>query len=350
MITVDIVCPTGGRWGGIENVIKSWTKHIDPEKINLRIFHMHRGMKYLEGYPKAFCIDREFERADYDYCVQAYELFVKAQGAPDICIATNWPMVSRACAEVREKNGLHMKIVSWIHSTLEIYEQENLGGVKDLLYADAHFAINEQLRQKLLAKDPTARVYMVWNPVELQEMKNYAPKDGTLAYVGRLTYTKRLDIILEALYRAKSNWRLKIIGEGELQDEVEGWIRLLKLEDKVELVGWRENPWEECREISILVMASEYEGFSMTAIEASFIGMTVISTPVEGITDYIREGENGYFFPQENAQGLADILDAIHESRRSVCDPEKCRNSVKNFSEEEYFKRVHHFLDEITDI
>jgi UDP-D-galactose:(glucosyl)LPS alpha-1,6-D-galactosyltransferase len=233
---------------------------------------------------------------------------------------------------------------------LEIYEQTNLGGVGDLLYADAHFAINEQIRQKLLAKDPTARVYMVWNPVELQEMKNYAPKDGTLAYVGRLTYTKRLDIILEALYRAKSRWKLKIIGDGELQNEVEGWIRLLKLEDQVELVGWKENPWEECREISILVMASEYEGFSMTAIEASSIGMTVISTPVEGITDYIREGENGYFFPQENAQSLADILDAIHEGRLSVCDPEKCRNSVKNFSEEEYFKRIHQFLDEIADI
>lgn len=350
MITVDIVCPTGGRAGGIENVIKSWTKNIDDTVIDLRIFHMHSGMAYLEGYSKAYCIDKPFERADYPYCVAAYDFFIGEMGAPDICIATNWPMLAKVCAEVKKNRGLSMKVVSWVHSRISVYEETNLGGVQELLYADAHLAINSEIREDILKVNPQAKVYMVWNPVELLRKGNYSPVPMTLAYVGRLSESKRVDIILEAMYRAKGKWKLKIIGDGEIREAVESWIKLLKLEGQVQILGWRENPWEECLDTGILLMASEYEGFALTAWEASSLGMTVISTPVNGIVDYIVPGVNGYLYPQEDAKTLADILDRFEEGRYMLCEPEACRESVQNFSTKAYFERIHKYLKEIAEV
>ncbi len=350
MIIVDIVCPTGGRAGGIENVIKSWTRNIDHSFIDLRIFHMHSGMAYLEGYPKAYCIDRPFERLDYAYCVETYELFVGQMGAPDICIATNWPLLSKVCAKVREKHGLSMKILSWVHSRISIYEETNLGGVKEMLYADAHLAISGEIASAILKEDPNANVHMVYNPVDIPQHKAYSPKPMTCAYVGRLSETKRVDIILEALYRAKGRWNLKIIGDGEIREAVEGWVDLLKLGERVQMLGWRKDPWEECLDTGILLMASEYEGFALTAVEASALGMTVISTPVSGIGDYIVPGINGYIYPQEDAEALAQILDRIEEGRYPLCEPDDCRKSVRGFSTEAYFARIHKILEDYADV
>jgi UDP-D-galactose:(glucosyl)LPS alpha-1,6-D-galactosyltransferase len=172
----------------------------------------------------------------------------------------------------------------------------------------------------------------------------------TLAYVGRLSEIKRVDIILEAMYRAKGKWKLKIIGDGELRDEVKSWISLLKLEEQVTLLGWKENPWTECLDTGILVMASEYEGFGLVAYEASSLGMTVLSTPVSGVVDYIIPGWNGYLYPQEDAQALADILNSIEQGPYEVCDPQQCTASVKQFSTDAYFERIHKYLTEISEV
>jgi UDP-D-galactose:(glucosyl)LPS alpha-1,6-D-galactosyltransferase len=348
MIKVDIVSPVGGLHGGIENVIKSWTKHVDARQVDLRVFHLASGMAYLEGYPKAYCINKPFEKADLGFCVAGYELFIKEYGAPDICIATNWPMMSLACAMVKERNHLSMKVVSWVHSKIEMYSQEGLGGLEEVLRADAHLAINQSIGQEILCADPNAKVYMIGNPVVMQDSSDYAPKPYTLAYVGRLEYIKHVDIILEAMYKARDKWHLKIIGDGEIRQDVEGWVRLLKLEDRVEFLGWKENVWTECLDTGILVMASEYEGFGLVAYEASSLGMTVISTPVDGVTDYIVPGQNGYLYPFDNADELAKLLNAIGKQELSLCDPKECRRSVMEYAEAAYFKRIHDIFSELT--
>ena len=350
MITVDIVSPVGGRGGGIENVIRSWTEYIDEDKVNLRVFHLHAGMAYLNGYPKAYCIDQPFEKADLGHLVRGYELFLQEHGEPEVCIATNWPMMTLACAIVRQRSGRSMKIVSWVHNQIEMYERENLGGVTEMTNADAHFAINRRIGEQVHAADPGARVYEIGNPVELPESGNRS--DGKadpyqLCYVGRLSYIKHVDIILEALYRAKGPWKLTIVGDGEIRKEVEGWIKLLGLSGRVVMSGWQTEPWAECEDAGILVMASEYEGFPMVACEASARGKTVISTPIAGLDDYITEGRNGYFYPFEDAAALAGVLDRIETGELVRCDPAVCRESVKPYSTENYYKQVMRALEEL---
>lgn len=347
MITIDIVSPVGGLYGGVENVIRLWTEYMDGDSINLRVFHMSRGTAYLNGYAKAYYIDRDFEKADLIYYVEAYRTFIEREGSPDICIATNWPMVSKVCADVRSITGSNMKIISWVHSTIGEYVKVGLGSVDDMLCADVHFAISDLIAGEIRQKDANAEIYTIWNPVNTDVKIDEWHKENVMAYVGRLSYIKRIDVILEAMYRAKSKWILKIVGDGEIRAEVEKWINLLKLQEQVKITGWSNNPWKECEDAGVLVMASEYEGFSMTAIEAAAHGKTIITTEVGGAMDFIIPGINGYYFEQEDAQQLASILDRISEETYRLGDAEICRRCVEKFSVENYFSKVKKIIKDI---
>lgn len=341
MVKVDIASPVGGAAGGIENVILSWTRKLDHSIFDLRVFHCHKGTDYLQGYEKAYSTGKDFLKADIDELTEAYTEFIKKHGAPDICIATNWPMMVKACDIVRRDMGLSsMKLFSWIHNRISAYEEEGLLGAADMVCADAHLTINRRMSADIKAVDPSATIYEIGNPVALRKRTDGSKDPLLLTYVGRLSYIKRLDIILEAMYRAKAQWRLKIIGDGEIRTEVEGWIELLRLSDRVELLGWQQDPWAFCQDSDILVMASEYEGFGLVAFEASSTGKMVLSTPVDGISDYIENEKNGYIYPFEDAPFLADILNGISEGSIKRCDPDECRRSVERFSEDNYFKRL----------
>lgn len=55
-MVIDILSPVGGRCGGIENVIRAWTKNLPRELYDVRVIHMSSGIKYLEGYDRAYAL------------------------------------------------------------------------------------------------------------------------------------------------------------------------------------------------------------------------------------------------------------------------------------------------------
>lgn len=348
MIRVDIVCPTGGLRGGVENVIKKWVKYIDHDEYDLRIFHCHEGLAYLEGYPKAYCVNKPFEVADLDYLIEAYSSFVQQFGAPDICIATNWPMMVLACSEVKKRMSLSkMKLVSWIHNRISIYEKEGLGGTSDVLFADYHFSISRGISDEIRNQKSDAKIIEIYNPVDFEDTEPGEMDKYQLCYVGRLEAIKHVEMILEAMSKSFGPWRLKIVGDGDCKNELMEWIRVYHLEPRVEMLGWCEEPWEEVKDASVCIFASEYEGFALTSLEASAQGKTIVSTPVNGVIDYIKDGINGYLYPFDDANVLAEILNDLDDGIKQNCNPSVCKESVQMFETEKYFERVEDVLQSI---
>jgi len=151
---------------------------------------------------------------------------------------------------------------------------------------------------------------------------------------------KRLDVILEAMYKAKSRWNLTIVGDGDLKDEIKKWIKLMKLKDRVKMVGWKENPLPYIKNATALISASEYEGFMITGAEALAMGKPVISTPTQGVSDYVKEGENGFFYGFTDSDALALLLDEIASKAKKLPSPEVCKKSVERFMPENYFSSL----------
>jgi glycosyltransferase involved in cell wall biosynthesis len=72
-----------------------------------------------------------------------------------------------------------------------------------------------------------------------------------------------------------------ILGTGEEQTLLENRIANLNLEDKVHLLGFKENVWDYISNAKFLVLSSQYEGFPMTILEALSLGIPVISFDCE---------------------------------------------------------------------
>ncbi len=350
MKTVDIVMPHGGSRGGVEYVINSWTKSFISTKYDLRIFHTIPGNEdYLDGYAKQWSIpinDIDNFRLDMEYCADNYAYFINKCGPPDLIIATWIPLVTSACRSVCESLGLNSKIISWIHSGINVYKQMGWGGIEHLAFADFHFCISQNNRNDILRAYPEAKAFLIGNPVKKIDVTNTSPDKHTLCFVGRIDKEKRLDVILNALALASDkSWKLLVAGTGTLHEEMIALSNDLGISKRVSFLGWQENPWEAVKEASTILIASDYEGFSITALEASSIGKTVISTPVSGCTDYIEVGKNGYFFDNNDPQNLASILDFISEGKLPICDRELCRKSVSPYVLDNYFERVDKYLE-----
>lgn len=352
MIIIDILSPVGGKKGGIENVIKQWTENLPLMGFEVRVIHMSPGIKYLNGYDKAYAFN-DGGNNDIDQklklFVRNYAGFILKYGMPDICIAINWPVMSVVADTVRKILKVNFKVISWVHNPIIEYKHAGLGGVDEMLCADAHLCISRNNEKNLLNRTKKESVYYVGNPVKMQKFIERTNGEKQLCYVGRLQEIKRVDIILEALYRAHNKWNLRVVGDGESLQELIKITEYLELQEQVEYIGWKENPWEYCKDACALVAASEYEGYMLTGAEAMSMGLTVISTPVEGLIDYLIPGRNGYLFEKNNAKELAAILDYLYEGKLPLCDRRECKKSVEELKDTYYFEKIKKIMEEVMD-
>ncbi len=363
MYTVDIVSPCGGGKSGIEKVLKSWKKI---KNINIRFVHLGRGIAYLDGYREAYEFDVYDSNKDMvsqtSKMAETYSKFVLKYGPPNLSIALNYPIMSKIIRVsqklLTKENKDEFKIVSFVHNDVNMYEKVGLGGLIELAEADYHLCINKTLIKQLKEVEINEnKIFNIGNPIEFPEEKiflkrNYEngkirKKQNKLIFVGRVSAEKRLDIILEAMYRAKSNWKLKIIGDGEYKKELFDIVEYLGLRNNIEYLGWKDEPWDYLEDEVALVSASDYEGFLLVGAEALANGIMVLTTRT--VIDYIKEGVNGYFFDNTDGIQLAQLLDRIANGEIKIPDPKLCRDSVLEYEEENYLKKVKDILMRMID-
>ena len=147
-----------------------------------------------------------------------------------------------------------------------------------------------------------------------------------IVFVGRLTYQKdpeRLIRIFEGVAKDNSDVTMAIIGDGELKEQIKAEISELpnKIKERIFLLGYQNNPYGIIKNAKIMLMTSRWEGTPMCVLEAQELGVPLVSTPSDGITEIIRDGENGYL--EERDEGL------IKRCISLLKDPDKLKNMSK---------------------
>ena len=144
-----------------------------------------------------------------------------------------------------------------------------------------------------------------------------------LAYVGRLTYPKnpqRLMAVAAKLRELKSDVKIAVVGNGDLEEETKALCREYGLEGNVDFLGYQSNPLKLLYSARAMVKVSRWEGTPMCALEAMALGVPIVSTPVDGLKVLIDDGENGYLSDDDSkiAERLFSIIsDASLRARMS---------------------------------
>lgn len=138
----------------------------------------------------------------------------------------------------------------------------------------------------------------------------------TFIQVGRLEPQKNhlhfLDIIREVKEQRK-NFRVCIIGKGELETPIKNKIEKLGIGDVVEMWGYRTDIAEICNRAHVFIMPSLWEGLPVSMLEAGASGLLVFCTPVGSIPDYITEDTGVLSSIEEFSNNMIKIIDDYDE-------------------------------------
>ena len=134
----------------------------------------------------------------------------------------------------------------------------------------------------------------------------------TVAFTGRLTRAKNVDILLEAVAALKSegiHLQTFIVGEGPESDRLKALAASLGVEGQVVFTGGvaPERVPEFLERADIFVLASETEGWPKAIAEAMAFGLVCIGSD-RGLTPMFLSDGRGLTVRPKDVAGLADAL------------------------------------------
>jgi glycosyltransferase involved in cell wall biosynthesis len=174
-------------------------------------------------------------------------------------------------------------------------------------------------------------------------------KVPVLAMVGRLTPAKDPLTLLEACRLLETNFRLMMVGDGELRGKMEQFVARNNLRYKVTFTGERNDIPEILAASDILVLDSRWEGLPLIIIEAQIAGLPVVASGVGGIPELIEDGVTGFIVPPRNPQALADVLKKLlgdQNLRRMVVSAAR-EKALREFSLENMLTKTHRLYEDI---
>lgn len=113
-------------------------------------------------------------------------------------------------------------------------------------------------------------------------------------------------------------YRLKICGDGPLKESLIQKSKELKIDDKVDFLGFCDNVSGIMVASSIFALTSDFEGLSNSMLEALAIGIPTVCTDCTpgGAALYINNGENGILVPVGDSKSLCQAFCRLAENDR----------------------------------
>ena len=138
------------------------------------------------------------------------------------------------------------------------------------------------------------------------------PETNQLVCVGRLNEQKGHLILLEAarkLALSGIDFKLVLVGDGELRSQIEGLIVQFDLQNQITITGWADSDLVRHHIINsrAMVLPSFAEGLPVVIMEALALGRPVISTYIAGIPELL-EPESGWLVPSGSVEALAQAM------------------------------------------
>lgn len=188
-------------------------------------------------------------------------------------------------------------------------------------WADAITVVSEsELRlvsANLKMKSPIAsKLIVVHNGVADQYIKStHTTKIFSFCIAGRLVTDKGIGEAIEAFSRFHSihkSSQLVLLGDGPDRKKFERQARNLP----VVFRGHRSNPLPEIAATDIYLHPTYHEGFSVSLVEASMLGMPIIATNVGGNPEIVHNNYTGLLIPARNSDALYNAMEQLYKDSK----------------------------------
>ena len=162
-------------------------------------------------------------------------------------------------------------------------------------------------------------IEVVYNPCTTVINDKQYQKQKQILYAGAINARKGYADMIRAFAKIASkhkDWNIVFAGNGEVE-QGKALAKELGIEGQCVFLGWvnGEQKDKAFKEASIFCLPSYAEGFPMAVLDAWSYGLPVITTPVGGIPDVAKNGENMLVFTPGDIDKLAEYMNKLIEDR-----------------------------------
>lgn len=310
--------------GGIQSLVVDWVSRFDKNKIHVDFLLLDDGKEYdleqtlkelgctvykLKGIWVKTPIDfikykyavKNFFKEHYDYKVVHMHSSSK-----------NYMILKYA-----KKYGIPIRIA---HSHNIDFQTKNplkklIGNLfkKPLIkYATDYFACSKIAGEWLFGKEivESDKFRVIHNAIDYDKFKyndnirneirrklGFNDSDIVVGHVGRFVNQKNHEFLINVFskcYQKNKNYKLLLIGIGELEESIKNKVVELNLNDCVTFAGFKNNVNEYMQAMDIFAFPSLFEGLGLVLVEAQASGLPCITT-ADTIPHEVKINPNFYF-------------------------------------------------------
>jgi len=191
-----------------------------------------------------------------------------------------------------------------------------------LRLSDAALVLSSEEKRQWQSFYPRGRFHQVCNPLPAVAPLDPTPErsrlglptdDPVVLFVGRLIEDKGIREVLAILPQllARVRVHLLVVGEGPLDGELRRCAGQAGVEQRVTMAGYLEgdalHAAYQLADVFVLPTRAA-EGFPLAILEAMASGLPVVTTPIRGMADHLRENVNALFVQPRDPGALAAAL------------------------------------------
>jgi glycosyltransferase involved in cell wall biosynthesis len=137
-------------------------------------------------------------------------------------------------------------------------------------------------------------------------------KHSTIVACGRLVSQKGFNVLIDAISELSDDVKLILVGDGEEKVKLERQVQQLKLQERVDLVGYDRNPYRYIAKADLFVMPSLWEGLPIVLLEALCLDVPIIASDCPtGPRIILKDGDCGMLVPPGDARTLASSINKL---------------------------------------
>lgn len=179
--------------------------------------------------------------------------------------------------------------------SLKKYRHMVINGLLKYTYPRANkvVAVSNVVKEDLIKNYNVSpeKIHVVYNPInhELINRKKLERIDSSeenifskdvIIHCGRFTEAKGHWYLLKVFKKIleKHDCNLVLLGDGELREQIENLVTELNIEDKVFILGFKENPYKYLNKATLFLYTSLWEGFPNAILDAMACSLPVVSS------------------------------------------------------------------------
>lgn len=225
---------------------------------------------------------------------------------PDIILCANYATMLVYIAKVF--SGSSAKIITSQHNYYENYMEMNFKEtfIPRYIYPRCFkvIAVSEGIRTMLINDFGIRpqKIVTISNPIDIVQIQSQANQevelpDEYMLFVGRFDKVKNLPFLIDAFKlfnKTYSQVKLLLVGNGAELENISKYVENAELQEKIEILGVKANPFPYIKNAKIVVLSSISEAFHTILLESLVLGTTIVSTPTYGGIDILEKGKYGY--------------------------------------------------------